>query len=150
MCYSEKLKTDLNAYQTEKGWVFVGHKAILECEQHPGQYRAIYQGPKGDRPDKDDVFGMMYHWQMSYMYSFGGSRDNVHYHFKFGDPVEDKHGFHMGASRRGGLKGLFKSLSVADKDRWEPKARYIRRNCIKYHIIRVLAPEWTIEDNHAT
>jgi len=141
MCYSEELKKDMNAYQTDKGWVLVGYKAVVECEEHPGKYRALYQGPKNDQRGDS-----LYYWVY-------GGQENVHYHYEFGKPLDDKHGFHLGASRRGAMKGLIRSTgtggSWGNRD-WEPKARYIRRNSIKWHVIRCLVPQDAVEENHAT
>lgn len=151
MCYSEELKKDLSAYKTDKGWVLVGAKAVVECEEHPGKYRALYQGMKNPQRG-DNWYGYL---NMAYFSWMGEKPETVHYHYEFGKPLEDEHGFHLGANRRGAMRGLIRSTSTqndpyTDRKNWEPVARYIRRNSIKWHIIRCLVPEDAVEENHAT
>lgn len=153
MCYSEKLNRDLGGHQTQYGWVLVGHKAILECEKHPGEFRALYQGSPGKRPDRYDPLNPWQYYYTGFGLTFEDpTAEKVHYHYQFRKAVEDEHGFHVGGSVRGGFKGLLKSIDARDRKgrHGEPVARFIRRHSMKYHIMRVLVPEWTIRDNHAT
>ena len=184
MCYSEQLDRDLDAFLVSATdinaprdrWVYTGWKSAARVEE---EVNVPIPDWTTDWLDGDKVPMTSPRHSISRARLIAHNRYrafyNSHYEFPLGQPVEDEHGFHVGASKRGALRATMKMcgwINGVQSNAWQlrgvaswgtPGRCIDPTSCVHSTraaacrklpgggpvLLRVLVPEIAVVDNHA-